>query len=246
MSCPVPKKPVDVLVYTVHPRGPLDDVRKRVGSPVSQAELARCLTEHVLPVLGCRSCLDGICAASVEVQQKNAQLQADAERLGDALDAEARAHELTREALAEATRKLEQVERQQESWKDSYQAAHDLHQHWAERAERAEADNAVLLARLREVGHSIRSFTHAEACSVEDEYDLDEVEGCVCVIRLLPEIESGSSPGAALLAAVRQVLAVVDRPTTPALQDAQLRELGVALEGLRAALESSEGEVRHG
>ena len=228
MNCPAPKKPgVDVLTYTVHPRGPLDDVRKRVGSPVSQAELARCLAEHVLPVLGCRSCLDDICATSVEVQQKNIQLQVDAERLGDQVDATARELAIAQVALEEVTRKLGRVEQERDDLRQSARVAR----------QRAADEVAASTDTARALAQALR-----ERDSERDE----RVKNSEAKRATEDRAERAEADNVTLLTAIRRVLAVVDRPTTPALQDAQLRELGVALERLRAALESSEGEVRHG
>lgn len=72
------------------------------------------------------------------------------------------------------------------------------------RAEVAEADNAKLVAQMQAASQRIRSFTHAEACDVEDEYDVDATDGCVCVLAVVPEMKPEEHPGSALLDEVRR------------------------------------------
>lgn len=49
------------------------------------------------------------------------------------------------------------------------------------------AENERLRARLARVEAKVREFSHAEACAVDDTFDPDDTDGCVCVLRVLAE-----------------------------------------------------------
>ena len=49
------------------------------------------------------------------------------------------------------------------------------------------AENERLRARLERVESKVREFSHAEACAVDDTFDPDDTDGCVCVLKVLAE-----------------------------------------------------------
>lgn len=69
----------------------------------------------------------------------------------------------------------------------------------------ARADNAALLDQMKATSERLRTFAHAEACAVSDEYDPDDTDGCVCVLSVLPALAPHGHPGAALLAEVERL-----------------------------------------
>ncbi|MBM7117609.1 hypothetical protein [Archangium primigenium] len=236
MSCPLPKKPVvDVRTYTVYPDAHLHG------------------------------------AHGLELKQ----LRADAERLGDQVDATARELADAREALREAEQKLVRVEQERDTARAQLDAIRkefllrdmpaedgpdalsslrellsayrrqllNLQQVGVER-DTARADSALLLARVQRERGMLELLFHCGRAGHSGTRLKDALETVARFLASAPEVSTSS--GAELLAAVRQVMEVVDRPTTPELQDGQLSELHGAVEGLRGALAPREQEVARG
>jgi chromosome segregation ATPase len=137
-----------------------------------------------------------------------------------------------RQHVASLERQVGELREEVESAQEDFRACRYERDQEASRAEQAEADKAAWRAWAERIETRLRTFAHAEACAVDDKYDPDETEGCVCVLAVLAEMPEGDHPGAALLERLRALESAgkdalecmdedwPDRPATKRLADA--------------------------